>query len=326
MQRSMVLIATALLLATPQAASAAPLGLFDPLFVQGNRWQMTLPRKAAVEVVVGEVRQVGKAEVALLHLDAPKDAAGGEVVPAKVCLARIGASLVLFDIGEQCSDAALRSALAKSPSPLMTDPPSVYKHEKKQPEGEAPIVKSVSIAQQKVMGQPASVATYSYSESFGLKVSFSAGVGLVSLDYDGQSGGSSLALVSFAPASGEEVQPPPIVAASPADLGVTPGQQAAMEKFSGGTQVSGDMGNGEVTVLLRLEGRTTELVVLRDGREVYSQRYGAHPPRWLTFEAATGEVSMFFDLGKDPYQTARSLSFVAAKKSYVIGKVRAQAK
>jgi hypothetical protein len=150
----------------------------------------------------------------------------------------------------------------------------------------------------------------------GFSVDLAQGVGFAKLTWDLQEGGGTLTLQRF-------VAVDPAVPATWEALGIDPIGRKVLEEASGALTASGAFGSPDVplTAVLKGDASNTELLVLGpDAKVLFSQTFKKHGPRGLRMEAATGELSVFFDLGDFLETTAKTLSWDEKKKRFTLTK------
>jgi hypothetical protein len=305
-------------------AAAAPAladgSYFAPLFTAGNTWTLTSDTKVPFTVhATIAVRALKAAQVASVTFTAdpesaprPDGDASPRWVPTPLCLARSAAGLFVVD-DATCSDKAVLRALKGKP--VMADPPKAFTREVKGHADDVPLKESVEIAIKPVLDRKLKVASYAFSQDSGFTMALAEDVGFVSLGWDLQDGGGSFALTKFdhaAPAT-------PAAAATWEQLGIDAKGRAALEAANGALSVSGEIAHETITISLRGTAAQTELVVTgSEGKEQFSKAFKKRPPRGLRYEPATGEVSLFFDLGPKLEQTAKTLKWNPHSHQYLI--------
>ncbi len=290
---------------------------FAPLFTSGNGWTFSSDTKVpyAVHATIAVRSLKGGAQVSLVTFAAvdPAAPAGAEPrwVPSPLCLARSAAGLFVID-DASCTDQAVLRALKHKP--VMSDPPKAYTHDVKGKGDDLPLKESVELTVKPVLDQKLKVATYSLSQDSGFTLGVAEDVGFVSLAWDLQDGGGTFALSSV-----EHAAAKPAGAATWDDLGIDQKGRAALEAANGALEVKGESAHETISVSLRGTAAVTDLVVIgADGKEQFRKSFKKRPPRGLRFEPATGEVSVFFDLGPKLEQTAKSLTWNPHSHQYGI--------
>jgi hypothetical protein len=289
---------------------------FAPLFTAGNGWSFSsdtkVPYTVRASVAVRALKSAQVSLVTFVAVEAPAPA-GAEPrwVPSPLCLARSAAGLFVVD-DAACTDKAVNRALKGKP--MMADPPKAYTHDVKAKGDDLPLKEAVEVAVKPVLDKKVKVATYSLSQDSGFTLGVAEDLGFVALSWDLQDGGGSFSLSSL-----EHATLKPTTAATWDELGIGKKARAVLEEANGALEVKGEIAHETITVFLRGTASQTELVVAgADGREQFTKVFKKRPPRGLRFEPATGEVSVFFDLGPKLEQTAKSLTYDLHSHQYAL--------
>jgi hypothetical protein len=221
----------------------------------------------------------------------------------------------LFVISSNCDQIAeVKQALKRNPQ--FSEPPKAYSRRLNAATEEMPETEAVTLGKQTVAGAEVNVASYAYGADMGFSVDLAQGVGFARLTWDLQDGGGTLTLQRF-------VAVDPAVPATWEALGIDGIGRKVLEEASGGLSARGAFGSPDVPLVAVLKGEAanTELVVFGpDAKVLFSQAFKKHGPRGLRVEAATGELSVFFDLGDFLETTAKTLSWDEKKKRFSLVK------
>jgi len=281
-----------------------------PLLTVGNKWIMTDAAKE-FEVSIARVSPLAGAQVATVAIKQTKGEASSTTLSA--CVMRTARGL--FVISSGCDQASeVKAALKRKPP--FSEPPKAYSRRLNAPSEEMPETEAVTLGKQAVAGAEVNVASYAYAADMGFSVDLAQGVGFAKLSWDLQEGGGTLTLQRF-------IAVDPAVPATWEALGIETNGRKVLEEAGGGLTATGSFGPRDVplTAVLHGDAANTELLVLGpDAKVLFTQTFKKHGPRGLRAEAATGELSVFFDLGDFLEATAKTLSWDEKKKRFTLVK------